>query len=101
MEESDNGLFTPANDGPNPKRHLSDENVGDVWVEAWYKPEGAKRPMGARAYLLVMPPKYNFQPMEADLLGCANVCWWPAQVPDSLQNYPEWARACAGVNAED
>ena len=40
-------------------------------------------------------------PMEADLLGCANVCWWPAQVPDSLQNYPEWASACSGVNAED
>jgi hypothetical protein len=39
--------------------------------------------------------------MEADLLGCANVCWWPAQVPDSLQNYPEWASACSGVNAED
>lgn len=60
----DNGLFTPANDGPNPQRHLSDENVGDVWVEAWYKPEGAKRPVGARAFLLVMPPKFNFQPIE-------------------------------------
>ena len=60
----ENGLFTPANDGPNPQRHLSDENVGDVWVEAWYKPDGAKRPMGARAFLLVMPPKFNFQPIE-------------------------------------
>ena len=60
----ENGLFTPAPDGPNPQRHLSDENVGDVWVEAWYKPEGAKRPMGARAFLLVMPPKFNFQPIE-------------------------------------
>ena len=60
----ENGLFTPANDGPNPQRHLSDENVGDVWVESWYKPDGAKRPMGARAFLLVMPPKFNFQPIE-------------------------------------
>ena len=60
----ENGLFTPANDGPNPQRHMSEENVGDVWVEAWYKPEGAKRPMGARAHLLVMPPKFNFQPIE-------------------------------------
>jgi len=40
-------------------------------------------------------------PMEADLLGCSNACWWPAQVPDSLQNYPEWTKACSGVNAED
>jgi quinohemoprotein amine dehydrogenase len=60
----ENGLFTPANDGPNPQRHLSDENVGDVWLEAWYKPDGAKRPIGARSFLLVMPPKFNFQPIE-------------------------------------
>jgi len=40
-------------------------------------------------------------PMEADLLGCSNACWWPAQVPDSLQNYPEWTKACSGMNAED
>ena len=60
----EHGLFTPANDGPNPQRHLSEASVGDVWVEAWYTPEGAKRPIGARAYLLVMPAKYNFQPIE-------------------------------------
>jgi quinohemoprotein amine dehydrogenase len=59
-----NGLFSPANDGPNPQRHLSEHNVGDVWVEAWYKPEGAKRPMGARAFLLVMPEKFSFPPIE-------------------------------------
>ena len=58
------GLFTPAEDGPNPKRHLQQGNVGDVWVEAWYQPNGARRPMGARAHLLVMPAKYNFQPIE-------------------------------------
>ena len=60
----ENGLFAPANDGPNLQRHMSDENVGDVWVEAWYKPDGAKRSMGARSFLLVMPPKFNFQPIE-------------------------------------
>lgn len=40
-------------------------------------------------------------PMEADLLSCANMCWWPAQVPDSLQSSPEWAKACSGSNQED
>lgn len=60
----ENGLFTPAKDGPNPQRHMLDHNVGDVWVEGWYKPEGAKRPIGARAYLLVMPEKFSFQPIE-------------------------------------
>ena len=58
------GLFHPNEDGPNPKRHLMEGNVGDVWVEAWYTPEGAKRPMGARAHLLVMPAKFIFPPIE-------------------------------------
>lgn len=30
------------------------------------------------------------QPMEADLYGCSDPCWWPAQVPDTLHNYPKW-----------
>ena len=40
-------------------------------------------------------------PMEADLLSCSNLCWWPAQVPDSLHNAPEWAKGCSGMNQED
>ncbi len=28
--------------------------------------------------------------MEADLYCCADPCWWPAQVPDTLHNYTEW-----------
>ena len=30
------------------------------------------------------------QPMEADLYGCADPCWWPAQVPDMMNTYPDW-----------
>lgn len=30
------------------------------------------------------------QPMEADLYGCADPCWWPAQVPDTMNTYPNW-----------
>ncbi len=60
----ENGLFIPAEDGPNPKRERMEHNVGDVWVEAWYTPGGAKRPIGARAPLLVMPEKFSFQPIE-------------------------------------
>lgn len=60
----ESGLFIPAEDGPNAQRERLDHNVGDVWVEAWYTPEGAKRPMGARAPVLVMPEKFNFQPIE-------------------------------------
>ncbi|MGE0684029.1 MAG: quinohemoprotein amine dehydrogenase subunit alpha [Candidatus Binatia bacterium] len=60
----ENGLFIPAEDGPNAKRERLEHNVGDVWVEAWYTPDGAKRPVGARASMLVMPEKFSFQPIE-------------------------------------
>ena len=30
------------------------------------------------------------QPMEADLYGCSDPCWWPAQVADGLNTYPNW-----------
>ncbi len=40
------------------------------------------------------------QPMEADLYGCSDPCWWPAQVPDTLNTYPEW-NADAGDAAKD
>ena len=32
------------------------------------------------------------QPMEADLYGCADPCWWPAQVPDMINTYPDWSK---------
>lgn len=30
------------------------------------------------------------QPMEADLYGCTDPCWWPAQVPDTINTFPDW-----------
>lgn len=35
------------------------------------------------------------QPMEADLYGCADPCWWPAQVPDVMNSYPDWNKGAA------
>jgi len=35
------------------------------------------------------------QPMEADLYGCTDPCWWPAQVPDTMSTYPKWNEAVA------
>ena len=26
------------------------------------------------------------QPMEADLYGCSDPCWWPTQIPDIMSN---------------
>ncbi len=58
------GTFIPNTDGPNPEREHSESNVGDVWVEAWYKPDSSKPPMGARAFMLLMPPKFVFNPIN-------------------------------------
>jgi len=40
------------------------------------------------------------QPMESDLYGCADPCWWPAQVPDVMNTYPDWNKD-AGNTRED
>ena len=38
-------------------------------------------------------------PIERDLYDCYHSCYWPAQVPDALTNYPTWTRSCgAPVN---
>jgi quinohemoprotein amine dehydrogenase len=55
------GLFTPALDGPNPKRTGNRNNVGDVWVVAELTGDGARdtsKPVRARAHLLVTVPLY-------------------------------------------
>jgi quinohemoprotein amine dehydrogenase len=57
---SPTGFFTPAVEGPNPKRKFSRNNYGDVWAVATYK--GAKdkegKPLTARSYLVVAIPLY-------------------------------------------
>jgi len=63
---SPTGLFTPAVEGPNPKRKFERNNYGDVWVVATYKPpktsqEAAAKdakPLTARSYLVVTIPLY-------------------------------------------
>ena len=52
------GLFTPAQDGPNPDRLGNRNNIGDVWVGATFTPAGGEAPLRARAHLLVTVPVY-------------------------------------------
>jgi len=54
------GLFTPALDGPNPKRKFSRNNYGDVWAVATAKNEKDKdgNPLTGRSYLVVTVPTY-------------------------------------------
>ena len=57
---SPTGFFTPASDGPNPKRKFSRNNYGDVWVVATAKNEKDKdgKPLSGRSYLVVTVPTY-------------------------------------------
>ena len=40
------------------------------------------------------------QPMEADLYGCADPCWWPAQVADTLNTYPDWNQGAPSASRD-
>lgn len=51
------GLFTPAIDGPNPKRSGNRNNIGDVWVVATHARDDGKE-LVARGHLLVTVPLY-------------------------------------------
>jgi hypothetical protein len=35
------------------------------------------------------------QPVERDIYDCYVTCYWPAQVPDHLNNTPDWTSKCA------
>ena len=52
------GFFTPASEGPNPKRRFGGNNVGDIWVVATYQAADNPKPMVARCYLIVAVPLY-------------------------------------------
>lgn len=40
------------------------------------------------------------QPVERDIYDCYVTCFWPAQVPDHLNNYPDWAKKCASATKD-
>jgi quinohemoprotein amine dehydrogenase len=54
------GLFTPALDGPNPKRKFSRNNYGDIWVVATARNERdtSGKPLVGKSYLVVTVPLY-------------------------------------------
>ena len=40
------------------------------------------------------------QPVESDLYGCYDECWWPAQLPDQLTSFLEWSDKCASAERD-
>jgi len=37
------------------------------------------------------------QPVERDIYDCYISCFWPVQVPDHLNNSPDWTAKCASA----
>jgi hypothetical protein len=40
------------------------------------------------------------QPVERDIYDCYITCYWPAQVPDHLNNAPDWTNKCASATKD-
>lgn len=40
------------------------------------------------------------QPVERDIYDCYVDCYWPAQVPDHLNNVTDWAAKCASATKD-
>lgn len=57
------GLFTPADEGPNPQRRYQTNNVGDVWIEASFQRSDG-RVLKARAYVIVTVPRWVKPPLR-------------------------------------
>jgi hypothetical protein len=40
------------------------------------------------------------QPVERDIYDCWVTCYWPAQVPDHMNNSPDWSSKCASATKD-
>ncbi len=40
------------------------------------------------------------QPIERDIYDCYITCYWPAQVPDYINNAPDWTSKCASATKD-
>ena len=70
-------------------------------------PEGPRIPFGCT---LMFSPGWETdsgggtaglcQPVERDLFDCHLGCFWPAQVPDQLNNAGDWTSKCAAAQKD-
>ncbi len=74
-------LQGPGPSGPGPKPHIP-MGCSIVFSPGWEVDSA-----GGTAGLC--------QPVERDIYDCYITCYWPAQVPDHLNNYPDWTSKCA------
>jgi hypothetical protein len=82
-------------------RRIEEQAQGDI-VAMQNPPQRPHVPMGCS---LAFSPGWEVdsaggtaglcQPVERDIYDCYVTCFWPAQVPDHMNNYPDWAKKCA------
>ncbi len=85
-----------------------DGAAGDVY--AMQDRPGAARPHFPVGCSIVFSPGWEVdnaggtaglcQPAERDLYDCYVTCYWPAQVPDHYNNYPDWTAKCAAATKD-
>ncbi len=88
---------------PLPDNHLDNDVVA-------LQNQAAQRPHVPMGCALAFSPGWEVdsaggtaglcQPVERDIYDCYVTCFWPAQVPDHLNNYPDWAAACASATKD-
>jgi hypothetical protein len=84
---------------------------GDVFgLQNGPRPAGPARPHYPTGCSIVFSPGWEVdsaggtaglcQPAERDLYDCYISCYWPAQVPDHLNNYADWTTKCASATKD-
>src|ERR1043166_8255317 len=104
-------------------RHIRAVNLKAARVEEWLAASGGDvfalqqggqpqqpRPHYPMGCSLVFAPGWEVdsaggaaglcQPVERDLYDCYISCFWPAEVPDHLHNYPDWPAKWAAATKD-
>lgn len=99
----------------NRKAHRIEEFVAATEGDVFALQQGRNGPPGPKPHYpvgcsIVFSPGWEVdsaggtaglcQPAERDLYDCYISCFWPAQVPDHLNNYPDWTKKCASATKD-
>jgi len=97
----------------NVKARRIDELVSSLTgkdVVALQQPAAAQRPHVPMGCTLSFSPGWEVdagggtaglcQPVERDIYDCYVTCFWPIQVPDHVNNSPDWANKCAAATKD-
>jgi len=99
----------------NHKARRIEEHVDQVHAELTGDVVGMQSPPSQRPHIpmgcsIVFSPGWEVdssggtaglcQPVERDLYDCYISCYWPAQVPDHMNNYPDWTAKCASATKD-